>query len=87
MFNLVCFREEIPKSGTTISDLIMNSSITLTPMFNLSKARRESSQRKEKYESNSQNFVIGRTAQTNYVAVFEKHYLSQMLIDFVQITK
>ncbi|XP_028398833.1 uncharacterized protein LOC114522361 [Dendronephthya gigantea] len=40
--------EDIPKSGATISDLIMNSSVTLTPMFNLGKARRESTQRKEK---------------------------------------
>lgn len=49
--NIFCphFSEDIPKSGTTISDLIMNSSVTLTPMFNLGKARRESTQRKEKY--------------------------------------
>ena len=81
MFDLVHFREDIPKSGATLSDIIMNTSITLAPMFNLSKARRESSQRKEKYESNLRNFKIERT---NYFgAVFEKHGLSQMLIVFV----
>ncbi len=48
IYTLVYFREEMPKNGATISDLIMNSSVTLTPMFNLGKARRESSQRKEK---------------------------------------
>jgi hypothetical protein len=49
MFDLVYFREDIPKSGATLSDLIMNTSTVLTPMFNLGKARRESTQRKEKY--------------------------------------
>ena len=45
------FREDIPKSGATLSDLIMNTSTVLTPMFNLGKARRESTQRKEKYNT------------------------------------